>query len=461
MSWLRLAEIAQMARGRLSGADAGVESITTDTRAMSAGQLFVALSGERFDGHDYVAHAESARAAGVMVARPVDSCLPQIVVDDTLSALQRLASAWRTRLQLPLVGLTGSNGKTTVKEMIAAILGRAGEVLATKGNLNNHVGVPLTLLSIRRRHAYGVVEMGANHAGEIAALAAMARPDIALVTNAAAAHLEGFGSVDGVARAKGEIFQGLHEGGCAIINADDRYADYWRGLAGKHQRISFGLERAADVHALRLVGPRWRLITPLGEVEVQLALPGRHNVRNALAATAAGLAAGIDLDSVKAGLEAVTQVQGRLVMRGARYGARLLDDTYNANPGSFAAALEVLAGHSGERWLVLGDMAELGADGEALHRQAGELARAFGVTRLYALGALSRAAAAAFGTRAQTFESHAELAGTLLRDLGGEAPAGVNILVKGSRSMRMEKVVEALIAESAPERTAAERDHAA
>lgn len=445
-----------MARGRLIGAGAEVESITTDTRALGAGQLFVALTGPRFDGHDFIVNAETAQAAGVMVTREVATSVPQILVDDTLKGLQRLATAWRSRLKLPVIALTGSNGKTTVKEMIAAILAREGQVLATKGNLNNHIGVPLTLLSIRDHHRCAVVEMGANHPGEIAALTAIARPDIALITNAAAAHLEGFGSVEGVARAKGEIFQGLHEGAIAIINADDVYADYWRRLVSGRKCLTFGLDQAADVRGRRENGSL-QILTPAGEFEVRLPLPGQHNARNALAAVAVAIAANIGVVSIKSGLESVTQVHGRLVMRRGKRDARLLDDSYNANPDSLAAALEVLAAQPHERWLVLGDMAELGADGEVMHAKAGELARSSGVARLYAFGPLSQAAAAAFGAGAAHFKTHP----ALIRALGAEMHAGVSLLIKGSRSMRMEKVVEALLADNATLTPGAEQEHAA
>ncbi len=457
MGWMKLSEIAALARGRLIGTDVAVESVTTDTRALTAGQLFIALEGPHFDGHDFLGDAANAGAAGAMVARQLHTNLSQILVDDTLQALSRLAAAWRKRLRLPVVGLTGSNGKTTVKEMIAAILGREGHVLATKGNFNNHIGVPLTLLSLRRDHAYAVVEMGANHPGEIATLTAIVKPDIALITNAAAAHLEGFGSIEGVAKAKGEIFQGLPESGTAILNADDTYADYWRKLIGRRKRLTFSIDKPADVYARNNAGGILHISTPAGEIEVDIPLPGRHNARNAVAAAAAALAAGIGVSSIKAGLESVAQVRGRLVLRAALRGARLLDDSYNANPGSLAAALEVLAEQPGERWLVLGDMGELGANSESLHRQAGERARAMGIQRLYALGTLSQAAAVAFGPGASHFDAHAALAQALCNQL----QAGVSVLVKGSRSMRMERIVEALLIDGAPPASGVEHGHAA
>jgi UDP-N-acetylmuramoyl-tripeptide--D-alanyl-D-alanine ligase len=455
MSWLRLSDMAAMVEGKLIGADVATESVTTDTRTLVAGQVFIALRGPRFNGHDFVASAESA--AGAMVTRQIPCTLPQILVDDTLKALYRFAAAWRAQVNQPVIGLTGSNGKTTVKEMIAAILRREAEVLATEGNLNNHIGVPLTLLSVRCHHAYAVVEMGANHPGEIAALTRIVRPDVALITNAGPAHLEGFGSIEGVARAKGELFEGLRASATAIINADDAYAAYWRTLIGKHKCLSFGLEQAADVYAGVTTDGRLQVSTPAGAVEIKLPVLGRHNARNAVAAAAAAIAAGAGLHSVKAGLESLQQVRGRLVMREIRQGVRLLDDTYNANPGSLTAALEVLAAQPGERWLVLGDMNELGTNGEVLHRQAGELALASGVTRLYTLGHLSQATAAAFGSGALWFKSHAALSGVLRSELH----PGVNVLIKGSRSTRMEKVVWALLAHEVLGTVNTEQHHAA
>ncbi|MGH8501826.1 MAG: UDP-N-acetylmuramoyl-tripeptide--D-alanyl-D-alanine ligase [Gammaproteobacteria bacterium] len=461
MSWLRLSEIARLVQGRLVGADAAVESVTTDTRRLESNQLFVALAGPRFDGHDFLPGLGSTQAAGALVAREVQTSLPQILVEDTLNALQRFAAAWRRRANATVVGLTGSNGKTTVKEMIAAILGQEGQVLATCGNLNNHIGVPLTLLSIRPDHAFAVIEMGANHPGEIAALTAITRPEVALVTNAAAAHLEGFGSIEGVARAKGEIFTGLREGGTAVVNADDAYVDYWRRLNAGRTCLTFGLEHKADVYARAVVGQTLHVVTPAGDTDVQLPLVGRHNLRNALAAAAVASAVGANVASIKAGLEKVTQVHGRLVPRAGIHGARLLDDSYNANPGSFAAALEVLVAAPGTHWLVLGDMAELGANGEALHRMVGELARDSHIARLFALGKLSRAAVSAFGTGGQWFETHAALITAVRGEIGADVGANINILVKGSRSMRMEQVVEALLSAGAPRPPGAEHEHVA
>lgn len=447
---MHLSELARACGGRLLGADAAFCGASNDTRRLQAGQLFVAFSGAHADGHAYVEAAQQGGAAAALVERELAIDLPQVVVPATLPALQRAAMAWRQRFTGPLLALTGSNGKTTTKEMLAAILrAHYGDaVLATAGNLNNHIGVPLTLLGLRLSgagaHAAAVIEMGASHAGEIAALAAMARPQIAAITLAGAAHLEGFGSVAGVAHAKGELFAALPATGCAVINADDDYAELWRELARHCRQLSFGLEQQADVRAdqlqLRDDGSQLRLVTPAGSAELQLAMPGRHNVMNALTATAAALAAQIPLPAVVRGLESVREVGGRLRSRAAKAGAQVVDDSYNANPTSFAAALAWLASVPGERWLVLGDMAELGPEAEHWHGQVGEMARAAGVSRVLALGPLSTATTTHFGQGAQHFDAME----ALLQTLDTELHAGVTVLVKGSRSMRMERVVQAI-----------------
>lgn len=450
MSGMRLSETARVLAARHVGADAVFRSVAIDSRTLEAGALFVALRGPRFDGHEYVAAAGARGAVGAMVARALDVDLPQLVVRDTRTALGALAAHHRSTLDIPVVAVTGSNGKTTVKEMLGAILGVRGPVLVTRGNLNNDLGVPLTLLRIEGHHRGAVVEMGANHAGEIAALSRMAAPTVALITNAGPAHLEGFGSLEGVARAKGEIFEGLPAHGTAVINADDAYAAFWRKLAGRARTtLAFGLEGGADVHADAVTvlpdgSSSFTLVTPQGAVPVTLPLPGRHNVVNALAAAAAALAAGADLEALRAGLGAVRAAPGRLQMRPARAGARILDDTYNANPASLAAALETLGGLPGSHWLVLGDMGELGPEGEALHAQAGRQARAAGVERLYTVGELSRSAARAFGAGAQHFPD----AGALAEALAAALRPEVTVLVKGSRFMAMERVVGALTSEA-------------
>ncbi len=424
--------------------DQPLNGVVIDSRRVGRGDLFVAIPGPRFDGHDFVDQAREAGAAAVLVSRPGDYRLPSLVVDDTRRALGRLGAAWRGTFSGPVVGVTGSNGKTTVKEMTARLLAPLGPVWATQGNLNNDLGVPLTLLSLRTDHRAAVIEMGANHAGEIAYLSSLARPRVGVVTHAGPAHLEGFGSLEGVARAKGELFAALGEGEVAVINRDDRFAPLWDELAAPAQVVDFGLDPRAAVRAEAVKagpeGSRFRLITPVGETWLTLPLPGEHNVRNALAATAVALSLGVELGSIRAALESMVPVAGRLRPRQGRRGARLIDDSYNANPASLQAGLAVLAAHSGRRTLVLGDMAELGEEAVALHRQAGETARTMGIDRLYAVGSLAAEAAQSFGAQGRCFDTVEGLVQALLDDLDKED----TVLVKGSRSAGMERVVAAL-----------------
>jgi UDP-N-acetylmuramoyl-tripeptide--D-alanyl-D-alanine ligase len=444
---MTLSEIARAVDGRRHGDDVSVNDVTTDTRALGAGDLFIALKGERFDGHDFIAAARDGGAAAAMVSRTDVTTLPVVRVDDTRRGLARLAEAWRGRFSLPLVGVTGSNGKTTVKEMIAAVLRRRGATLATEGNKNNDIGMPLMLLRLTPQHAYAVIEMGANHPGEIAVLSALARPTVAVITNAGPAHLKGFGSLDGVARAKGELLAGLAADGVAVLNADDTYYPLWRELAGRRRCVSCGVDRAADVTAAAIThgaaGVTFDLRTPNGTRSVSLRLAGVHNVRNALAAAAAALAAGADMDDVKRGLEAVAPVHGRLDAQPGIHGSRLIDDTYNANPASLQAALQTLAAAPGDTYVVLGDMYELGDASADLHEQAGRWIREAGVKRLFALGEHSRHAVRTFGGEGRHFADRAaliEAVGTALAAAGGV----VTVLVKGSRGMAMEAVVVAL-----------------
>lgn len=444
----RLSQLAAIVEGRLIGDDAEFAGVSTDTRSLRPGELFLALRGERFDGQAFVRRAAALGAAAVVVEREQDVPLPQVVVSDTLAALQRYAAAWRLRFQCPVVAVTGSNGKTTVKEMLAAILANTGPVLVTRGNLNNHIGVPLTLLRLSEEHAHAVIEMGASNPGEIALLTRLVRPNVGAITNAGPAHLEGFGSIEGVARAKGELFADLAADGVAVINADDRHAPLWHELAGDRRKVTFGLDKDADVRAraVEAEGSRTRftLTTPLGEATVELPLAGRHNVMNALAAAAATTALGLDPARIAAGLAAAAPVAGRLQSRPAAVaGVRLIDDSYNANPASLAAAVEWVVAQPGEAWLALGDMAELGSDAEAAHAEAGRAARAAGIERLFAVGPLSRAAVDAFGAGARHFEDQEELIAALHEAL----VPGVNLLVKGSRSARMDRVAHALLAD--------------
>ena len=444
---MRLHEATRLLDGAANDADVVFTTVSTDSRQLSAGALFVALTGPNFDGHDFIAAARERGAVAALVSRSVADPLPQLRVTDTRLALGRLAAAWRSRFTGMLVALTGSNGKTTLKEMIAAILRVRGPTLATEGNLNNDIGVPLTLLRLNGEHAHAVIEMGANHPSEIAYLTGLAQPDVAIINNAGPCHLEGFGDVAGVARAKGEIFQGLGPKGVAVINRDDEYADYWVGLNPGRRIMDFGLDRPAMVRGeiLDAASNRFRLSTTMEEITVRLPLTGRHNVRNALAAAAAALAVGATLEDIRRGLESLREVGGRLQHLLGRHGGAVIHDAYNANPASLAAALAAVGAGPGRKWLVLGDMRELGPAADAWHARSGSEARVAGFERLYALGEHSRAAVAAFGTGAAHFEDVDALVADLNRDLHQDGEPAV-VLVKGSRGMRMERVVTALMA---------------
>ena len=451
-----LAEFARLAGGRLAGADGAYTDVVSDSRTLKAGQLFIALRGPSFDGNDFVAAAASAGAAGAVVEREQPVGLPQIVVADTQAALERAARAWREGFSGALVGVAGSNGKTTAKEMTAAILGQAGACLATRGNLNNHIGVPLTLLRLTGGERFAVVEMGANRAGEVAHLVDVARPTVGLITNAGAEHLEGFGSLEGVALAEGEMVAGLEPSAIAVINADDDFAPLWRNSTPA-RIVTFGVRAGADFRASEVqaaVGSEgfttsFRLTAPIGAAAIRLNLGGAHNVANALAAAAAAASAGAKLEHIVAGLAAVRAVPGRLQFRQAANGGWLIDDSYNANPSSVRAAIEVLATLPGRRWLVLGDMAELGAFAADEHAAIGEFARRAGIERLYATGALMQRATAAFGAGAEWFADVPALTAALRAALGASA-ADVRVLIKGSRFNRLERVVEALSAAPSP-----------
>ncbi|WP_421620902.1 UDP-N-acetylmuramoyl-tripeptide--D-alanyl-D-alanine ligase [Alkalilimnicola ehrlichii] len=441
MSRFTLQEVAEWTGGTRHGDAVTVGEVGLDSRSLAPGGLFVAMAGERVDGHDFIADAARLGAAAALVEREGEWPLPVVRVADTRAALQALGAAWRRRLAARVVGVTGSNGKTTVKEMIAAILARRGATLATRGNLNNELGVPLTLLRLDREHRYAVIEMGANAPGEIARLTAIAAPEVAVITNAGPAHLEGFGDLAGVARAKGELFQGLPDAGVAVVNADDPQAPTWYALVGDRRGLRFGRGADADVRATaETAGGHFELQIPGGRHPVRLPLPGRHNVMNALAAAAVAVALEVPLGDIVAGLEACSGVAGRLQWRTGREDCRILDDTYNANPASLQAALDVLAAEHGERWLVLGDMGELGAGAEALHAEAGEAARRAGVHRLYAVGTLAAAAARAFGEGGRHFDDRDSLLAALRAELSGE----VRVLVKGSRFMGMDRIVAGL-----------------
>lgn len=449
---MRLSEAAGAITARTMNADNAFTSVFSDSRAVEVGGLFVALRGEHFDGHGFVADAIAQGAAAAMVdetwvaANPA-SDLPLLVVGDTRLALGLLAAAWRSRFTIPLIAVTGSNGKTTVKDMCAAIMSAQvgeGRVLATSGNFNNDIGLPLTLLRLRDEHRAAVIEMGMNHAGEISYLTRLAHPTVAVVNNAQRAHLEGLGSIAAVARAKGEIFEGLDPAGSAIINADDAHADIWRELAAGRRVVTFGIEQAADVSCLIDHGaapvPRITLRTPKGEAEFELHLPGCHNVMNALSASATCLAAGATLAAITQGLSAYRGAKGRLQRKPGQNGALLIDDTYNANPDSMRAAIDVLSQLPGKRIFVMGDMGEVGDAGHQFHDELGGYAKSQGIDLLFCLGSLSAAAAHNFGNNGTHFGCIEDL----IRAVRSELDASTTVLVKGSRFMRMERVVEAL-----------------
>ncbi len=450
MSMMKLSLAAEMLGATLHGTDAELMAVSTDSRAIAAGDLFIALRGERFDAHEFVPQVAAAGAAGAIVAVDAvaglkDCGLPLIAVPDTRLALGRLAAAWRARHALPLIAVTGSNGKTTTKDMIACILQAAfgDAVLATQGNLNNDIGLPLTLLKLRGHHRAAIVEMGMNHPGEIAYLTRIARPTVALVTNAQRAHLEGMGSLEAVAREKGSIFDGLGSDGVAVVNADDPQAGLWRGMNGGRRVVGFGLDGDAEVRGtVRLHGLENELhfVTPLGEGAVDLALPGLHNARNALAAIAATFAAGVPLAAIQQGLAAFKGVKGRLQRRAGLNGAVVLDDTYNANPDSMRAGIDVLAATIGRKVLVLGDMGEIGEAAGQYHDEVGGYAKSAGVDVLFALGDASAIAARNFGDGARHFRKIEEL----IEALRPELTANTTVLVKGSRFMRMERVADAI-----------------
>ncbi len=446
MRAMRLSEIAGPLAGTLSGGDCEFSSVSTDTRKIVPGDLFVALSGPNFDGNRFVPEAAAKKACGAIVSAVQDAGVPQLEVADTRIALGELGALNRRQFKGPVIAVTGSSGKTTVKEMIASILQGSGAVLATEGNLNNEVGVPLTLLKIGAEHRYAVIELGASAVGEIALTVRMAGPDVALITNAAGAHIEGFGGLANVVRAKGEIYDGLGEDGTAIVNLDDPAAEQWLSRIRARTRITFSLERGeADIRAEQIGAgangcAEFTLAGVPDPLPVRLGVPGRHNVANALAAAAACLATGLDARDIVGGLESFTGVRGRLQYLDGPGGSRIIDDAYNANPSSFRAAIEVLASAPGTRVLVMGDMAELGEDAEQMHADTGRAARDAGIDRLFTRGPLSAHAAAAFGSDAQCFDDVDQL----VSELRPLLMPGVTVLVKGSRSARMEQVVAAL-----------------
>ena len=442
---MRLSEIAKALNAPIRGADVNVLSVGTDSRNISKGQLFVGIKGKHFDGNDYAAEAIKQGAAAVMLSNANVHAAPSVVVENTRLALGALSHYWRSKFNLPLVAVTGSNGKTTVKEMIYAILNAAhGTVLATRGNLNNDIGMPLTLLELNEKHTFAVIEMGMSHEGEIRYLTKIAQPQVALVNNAGTAHIGEVGSREGIARAKGEIFEGLAEGGTAVINADDDFAGYWKSLNVNRKIITFGLGANADVSATYQTQnnvTEIKLITPNGKIEFSLNVLGEHNIHNALAASAVALALGISNQAIAHGLAQFHPVKGRLNWLPGFNGAVVIDDTYNANPDSMKAAIDVLASQNALQIFVMGDMAELGTDAPQMHAEIGAYAKQKNIALFFSFGELSRLASVAFGQNAQHFDALEALLDALRRHMRNE----VTVLVKGSRFMQMERVVNQIL----------------
>ncbi len=450
---MTLQQINDIVSGDLKGADITVNNISIDTRTLQRGNLYLAIKGENFDGNDFVKQAEKSGAAAALLSRNIDTQLPKIIVTDTRLALAKIAGALRKQMALPVCAITGSNGKTTVKEMVTAILSVNAKVLSTRGNFNNDIGVPLTLLRLENQHDFAVIEMGANHPGEIAYTGQFVRPDISIITNVGAAHLEGFGSIQGVAKAKSEIIQSLPPHGTAVLNADDPFFDFWQDVAGDRKIISFGFSETANITASEISNKiersqfvtTFNLKTGKHETPVSLHLAGKHNVLNALAAASACLAMDISLEQILQGLSTIKPVSGRLEPLLSEKGNIIINDTYNANPSSLEVALNVLQNCPGEPWVILGAFGELGSDSKKIHADLGQLIKSRKVVRLLAVGSDAESTASTFGKGASFFSTQNELIQTLLSEITGNE----TLLIKGSRAQKMEKVTEALLAREA------------
>ncbi len=443
---LSLSAVAQMMQADFKGKDAPYQAICMDTRHLKPGDLFVAIKGGYIDGHDYIEAAEEKGAIGVVLSHKRETKIATLWVPDTLEALTRFAKAMRARFPIPLVALTGSSGKTTIKEMLHSILSLQGPTLVTSGNFNNEIGVPLSLSRLKSEHWAAVIEMGARHKGDIAHLMSVANPDIALISNATMAHLEIFGSVQAIAEAKGEIYQHLRPQGIAILNVDEAQANRWRSMMNNPSKIiSFGLHHPADVYAdhilLERQGSSFDLHMQDQCINVTLQAPGEHSIYNALAAAASATALGVDLERIQKGLQLFAAVSGRLEFKKGRLDSCIIDDTYNANPASMQAALAVLATQPGFKIFVMGDMLELGDEALDYHQVIGIAAKKYGIERLYGFGTMTRAAVEAFGQGAVYFHDQE----SLMQALVLEMPRESTVLVKGSRGMRMENIVERLM----------------
>ena len=440
-----LLEISKhLSNATLIGKNVTFEGCSIDTRTLKESNLYVALKGENFDGHDFAEQAIQKGAVGIITEKKLDLNISQLVVLNTKIALGELANFWRNQLKTQIVAITGSNGKTTTKEMLASILQEQFNILATKGNLNNDIGVPLTLFQLDEKNQYAVIEMGANHPLEIGYLTNIAQPQVAVITNCSPAHLEGFGSIEGVAQTKAEIYQGLSNEGIAIINADDSFSAYWKGLNCERTILTFGLEKPANITAKGIffegLKTTFTLLTPNGEIEIKLNIAGKHNLMNALAASSCAIALKLDLKIIKQGLEKMQAVNGRLQSVSGIRNTTILNDTYNANPASLKAALQVLENCQKPRWVALGNMLELGENAALFHREAGQFAKQMGIDCLVATGELSKNAVEGFGENGFYFKEQEGLILFLKENL----PTNATLLVKGSRGSKMERVVSAL-----------------
>lgn len=429
----------------LQGENVTFKGCSIDTRTLKSGNLYVALKGENFDGHDFIDQAIQKNAIGIITEKKLDLNIPQLIVLNTKIALGELASFWRNQLKIKIVAITGSNGKTTTKEMLASILKEQFNILATQGNLNNDIGVPLTLFQLDEKNQYAVIEMGANHPLEIGYLTNIAQPQVTVITNCSPAHLEGFGSIEGVAQTKGEIYQGLSNQGIAIINADDAFSTYWQGLNCGRSILTFGLKKPANITAKDIqyhgLTTSFILSTSTEEIEIKLNIAGKHNLMNALAASSCAIALNLDLKIIKQGLEKMQAVNGRLQSISGIKNTTILNDTYNANPASLEAALQVLENCQKPRWVALGNMLELGENAALFHREAGQFAKQIGIDCLVATGELSKNAVEGFGKNGSYFEKQDDLITFLKVNL----PENATLLVKGSRGSKMERVVSSLI----------------
>ena len=443
-----LSEAAKTVDSPLSGEDVTFYGCSTDSRTIEKGNLFIALRGEYFDGHQYIASAEKKGASSLIVDHEVSNTRPFLKVKNTRKAMGLLAKSWREKITIPLIAITGSNGKTTVKEMITSILSTVSSVHATSGNLNNDIGVPKTLFGLNKNHNYAVIEMGANKLGEIEWLSKISSPNVAVITQCAPAHLEGFKDIESVAKAKAEIYSGLQSSGTAIINADDMYADFWRNNCKEINNITFGIKsKNADVRAEKIkssvddLSIKFTLFSGDDSIEVCLPIFGEHNVMNALAAAACCVSLDISLQAIKNGLENIRSIRGRLEIKIGRKQVRIIDDTYNANPVSLDAAVKTLCSFDGPHYIVLGDMGELGDKAKKFHKEVGTLAKTRKVDGLFTIGDLSINASNNFGEGAFHFDNHDDLGKSLMKTLDKDS----TVLVKGSRSMEMERVVDALM----------------